>query len=383
MTDTLSAITSHIRRQDRMDYGLLVGLIALGVTGVVMIYSATRQALVDAGENPHYYVERQAFFVVLGIIAMYVVSRIDYRRYEIAATPLYVLSLVALAGVFVVGNSALGAERWYSVAGIQIQPSEFSVLFLILAIATFCARRTEGLKMYDVMRLLLMAAVPLALIVKEPDLGTAIIIVLVVSAMMVIAGVPPRFMTLLAVIGSIGLTAAVFLNLLQKYQVDRFVSFLNQNSTNSAFAKLIYEVDNAKSAIGAGGLHGAGLFHGAQTVLGYVPEQWTDFIFTAIGEQMGFIGSVIVILLLGFIGYRMFVIGKNARDTMGRLICIGVFIFFAFSVFENIGMTMGIMPVTGVPLPLLSYGGSAAVCFFVAGGMVLSVSRRGPARVTP
>jgi rod shape determining protein RodA len=383
MTDTLSAITSHIRRQDRMDYGLLGGLIALGVTGVVMIYSATRQALVDAGENPHYYVERQAFFVVLGIVAMYVVSRIDYRRYEIAATPLYVLSLIALAGVFVVGNSALGAERWYSVGGIQIQPSEFSVLFLILAISTFCARRTEGLKMYDVMRLLLMAAVPLALIVKEPDLGTAIIIVLVVSAMMVIAGVPPRFMTLLAVIGSIGLTAAVFLNLLQKYQVDRFVSFLNQNSTNSAFAKLIYEVDNAKSAIGAGGLHGAGLFHGAQTVLGYVPEQWTDFIFTAIGEQMGFIGSVIVILLLGFIGYRMFVIGKNARDTMGRLICIGVFIFFAFSVFENIGMTMGIMPVTGVPLPLLSYGGSAAVCFFVAGGMVLSVSRRGPARVTP
>jgi rod shape determining protein RodA len=383
MTDTLSAITSHIRRQDRMDYGLLWGLIALGVTGVVMIYSATRQALVDAGENPHYYVERQAFFVVLGIVAMYVVSRIDYRRYEIAATPLYVLSLFALAGVFVVGNTALGAERWYSVAGIEIQPSEFSVLFLILAIATFCARRTEGLKMYDVMRLLLMAAVPLALIVKEPDLGTAIIIVLVVSAMMVIAGVPPRFMTLLAVIGSMGLTAAIFLNLLQKYQVDRFVSFLNQNSTNLAFAKLIYEVDNAKSAIGAGGLHGAGLFHGAQTVLGYVPEQWTDFIFTAIGEQMGFIGSVTVIVLLGFIGYRMFVIGKNARDTMGRLICIGVFIFFAFSVFENIGMTMGIMPVTGVPLPLLSYGGSAAVCFFVAGGMVLSVSRRGPARVTP
>jgi rod shape determining protein RodA len=383
MTDTLSAITSHIHRQDRLDYGLLWGLIALGVTGVVMIYSATRQALVDAGENPHYYVERQAVFVLLGIGAMYVVSRIDYRRYDTAATPLYVLSLVALAGVFVVGNTALGAERWYSLGGIQIQPSEFSVLFLILAIATFCARRTEGLKMYDVMRLLLMAVVPLALIVKEPDLGTAIIIVLVVSAMMVIAGVPPRFMTLLTVIGSIGLTAAVFLNLLQKYQVDRFISFANQNSTNANLATLIYEVKNAKSAIGAGGLHGAGLFHGAQTVLGYVPENWTDFIFTAIGEQMGFIGSTIVILLLAFIGYRMFVIGKNARDTMGRLICIGVFVFFAFSVFENIGMTMGIMPVTGVPLPLLSYGGSAAVCFFVAGGMVLSVSRRGPARVTP
>ena len=190
-------------------------------------------------------------------------------------------------------------------------------------------------------------------------------------------------MALLAVVGSLGLAIAIYLDLLQKYQVDRFISFANQNSTNPDLAKLIYEVNNAKSAIGAGGLHGAGLFHGAQTVLGYVPEQWTDFIFTAIGEQLGFIGSTVVILLLAFIGYRMFVIGKNARDTMGRLICIGVFIFFAFSVFENVGMTMGIMPVTGVPLPLLSYGGSAAVCFFVAGGMVLSVSRRGPARVMP
>jgi rod shape determining protein RodA len=202
MTDALVAITSRIRGKDRMDYGLLWGLIALGATGVVMIYSATRQALVNAGENPHYYVERQAFFVVLGIAAMYLVSRIDYRRLEIAATPLYVASLFALAGVFVLGKTALGAERWYSIgSSIQIQPSEFAVLFLILAIATFCARRTEGLKMYDVMRLLLMAVVPLALIVKEPDLGTAIILVLIVSAMMVIAGVPPRFMTLLAVIG--------------------------------------------------------------------------------------------------------------------------------------------------------------------------------------
>ncbi len=119
MTDTLSAITSHIRRQDHMDYSLFWALMALGATGVVMIYSTTRQALVDAGENPHYYVERQAVFVVIGIIAMYVVSRIDYRRYEIAATPLYLVSVVALAGVFVVGNTALGAERWYSVAGIQ------------------------------------------------------------------------------------------------------------------------------------------------------------------------------------------------------------------------------------------------------------------------
>jgi rod shape determining protein RodA len=377
VTDTLGAITHRLHRNDSFDLWLFYAMIALGFTGVIAIYSATRQQLVNQGLNSHYYLERQGFFMVLGMVAMYIVSRIDYRRYEIAATPLYVCSLLALAGVFVIGKSALGAQRWYSFgSAIQIQPSEFTVLFLILAIATFCARRTEGLKMYDVMRLLVMAVVPLALIVKQPDLGTSVIIVLIVSAMMVIAGVPPRFMTLLAVLGSVGLVSAILLNLLQKYQVDRFVSFLNQNSTNPQLTALLYEVNNAKSAIGSGGVFGAGLFHGMQTVLGYVPEQQTDFIFTAIGEQMGFIGSTFVVLLLAFVAFRMFIVGKNAKDTMGRLLCIGVFIFFAFSCFENIGMTMGIMPVTGIPLPLMSYGGSAETVFFVAAGMVLSVSRR-------
>jgi rod shape determining protein RodA len=377
MTDALSAMTTRFRPRDSLDSGLFWSMIALGFTGVLMIYSATRQELINSGASSHYYLERQGIFVLLGIVCMYVVSRIDYRRFEIAATPLYIFSLFALAGLFVVGKSALGAERWYSLGtSIQIQPSEFTVLFLILAIATFCARRSEGLKMYDVMRLLFMAVVPLALILKQPDLGTTVIIILIVAAMMVIAGVPPRFMTLLAVLGSLGLGAAIYLDLLQKYQVDRFVSFLNQNSTNPQLTTLLYEVSNAKSAIGSGGVHGAGLFHGMQTVLGYVPEQSTDFIFTAIGEQVGFIGSAFVILLLGFVSFRMFVVGRNAKDMMGRLLCIGVFIFFAFSCFENIGMTMGIMPVTGIPLPLMSYGGSAVIVFYVAAGMVLSVSRR-------
>ncbi len=374
--NALDTLSTRLHPKDRLDLGLFWGMIVLGFTGVVMIYSATRQALVNAGYNPHYYLERQGIFVVLGIVTMYVVSLFDYRRFELVATPFYVLSLLALAGVFVVGQSALGAQRWYNLGFVQIQPSEFTVLALILAVATFCQRRNEGLSMYDVARLLVMTAVPVLMIFKQPDLGTTIIIVLSVGAMMVIAGVPPRFMSMLAVIGTVGVVAAVYLQLLHKYQVDRFVSFLNQNSNNPALAPLIYEVNNAKSAIGSGGLHGAGLFQGLQTVLGYVPEQRTDFIFTAIGEQLGFIGSVMIVALLGFVGFRMFVIGRNAKDTMGRLISIGVFIFFAFSCFENIGMTMGIMPVTGIPLPLLSYGGSAVMVFFVAAGAVLSVSRR-------
>lgn len=376
MTDTLAAWSARVRSKDSMDFTLFWALIALGVTGVVMIYSATRSALANAGYNPHYYLERQGLFVVLGVVVMYVISRFDYRRFEIAATPLYVCSLLGLAGVFVLGQSALGAQRWYNLGFVQIQPSEFTVLFIILAVAVFCARRPEGLTMRDVSRLLIMTAVPLAMIVKQPDLGTTIIIILCVGAMMVVAGVPPRFMTFLAVSGSLFLAGATYFDLLKKYQVDRFVAFLNQNSTNPNFLALNYEVSNAKSAIGAGGLHGAGLFKGLQTVLGYVPEQRTDFIFTAIGEQLGFIGTLLIITLLAFVAFRMFMIGKNAKDTMGRLICLGVFIFFAFSCFENIGMTMGIMPVTGIPLPLLSYGGSSALVFFAAGGAVLSVSRR-------
>ncbi len=376
MSDTLNAITTRMRSREAMDRSLFVGLIVLGLVGVVMIYSATRTALVNAGYNPHYYLERQGSFVVVGIVVMWAISRIDYRRLEILATPLYVISLFALAGVFVAGQSALGAQRWYNLGFIQFQPSEFTVLVIILAVATYTQRRADGLTMYDVLRILVMGGTPLLLIVLQPDLGTAIIIVLVVAAMMVIAGVPPRFMTFLAIIGSTGVAGAVYFDLLHKYQVDRFVSFLNQNSTNPALAPLIYEVSNAKSAIGSGGLHGAGLFQGLQTVLGYVPEQRTDFIFTAIGEQLGFIGSVAIVLLLAFVAFRMFRIGRTAKDTMGRVLGLGVFIFFAFSCFENIGMTMGIMPVTGIPLPLLSYGGSAVLVFYSAGGLVLSVSRR-------
>ena len=378
MTDTLSVLTNRIRAKDSLDVSLLWGLIALGVTGVIMIYSATRQALIDAGYNPHYYLERQSIFVILGIVVMYGISLIDYRRLEIVATPLYVSGLLGLAGVFVLGSSSLGAQRWFNLGLFQVQPSEFTVLFLVIAVATYCERRPEGLKLYDVWRLLFMAALPLMMIVIQPDLGTSIIIVITIGAMLVVAGVPPRFMSALAVLGTVGLVLAAYFSVLQKYQIERFTSFLNQNSStaNSQLQALIYQVNNAKSAIGSGGLHGSGFFQGLQTVLGYVPEQRTDFIFTAIGEQLGFIGSVLIISLLAFVAYRMFRIGRNSKDIMGRTLVLGIFVFFSFSCFENIGMTMGIMPMTGIPLPLLSYGGSAALVFFAAGGVVLSVSRR-------
>ncbi len=377
MTDLLHRLSKAPARRDRVDILLLAGLVALGPLGAFFIYSATRQRMALAGLNSHYYLERQGLFVAIGLGVMYALSRIDYRKFESIATPAYVTGLLALMGVFVVGKSALGAQRWYNLGFIQIQPSEFTVLAIILAVATFCGRRGDGLRMYDVSRLLVMALAPIGLIVLQPDLGTSIIIVLVVAGMMVIAGIPPRFLTFLAVVGSIGLIGAVYFDILQKYQIARFTSFFNQNSNNANIQALIFQVANAKAAIGSGGLFGAGAFHGSQTVLGYVPEQSTDFIFTAVGEQFGLVGSLMLICLFTLVGWRLWVNGRHARDTLGRVMCIGVFIFFSFSCFQNLGMTMGIMPVTGIPLPFISYGGSAVLVFYIAGGAVLSVSRRG------
>lgn len=366
------------RRRDlnRLDLPLMIGMIVLGLFGVLMVYSATRQPLINAGYNPQYYLQKQGQFVLVGIIVMYVVSRIDYHRLEVVSTFFYLSGVLALMGVFVIGTSSLGAQRWFSLGFIQIQPSEFMVMFIIIAIATYAQRRPQGLSMYDISRMLVMVGVPLGMIYLQPDLGTCIVVVLVAGAMLVVAGVPPRLMSALVFLGAGGATLAIAVGVLHKYQLQRFTSFLNQNSTNQAVAQLVYEVKNAKSAIGAGGLHGAGLFHGLQTTLGYVPENRTDFIFTAVGEQLGFVGTLFTVLLMAFIGYRLFSISRNAKDSMGQLLALGVFVFFSFSAFENMGMTMGIMPVAGIPLPLMSYGGSAAIVFFAAGGVVLSISRR-------
>ena len=269
-----------------------------------------------------------------------------------------------------------GAQRWYDFGFVQIQPSEFAVLGLILAASAYAARRPEGLSKRDVARLITMSLLPMGIIAVQPDLGTAIIMTMIVAVMVVVAGVPPRMMAVMGVVGGIIATLSIYFGYLKPYQVARLVSFLNQNSNDKNIADLIYHVNNAKNAIGAGGLFGTGLFGGLQTTLGYVPEQRTDFIFTAIGEQLGLIGSLGVLALITFVAYRLFVVSRDAKDQFGRLMVAGIFVFFSYSSFQNIGMTMGIMPVTGIPLPLISYGGTAAIVFSIAAGAALSVSRR-------
>jgi len=361
------------------DWILVIATLAVSAIGVLMVYTATRGSLLAQGEDPKTFLKKQGLFVVLGVITMVVVALIDYRRFEPLATVLYWLIVLALMGVYVVGSSAQGAARWFSVGPLQLQPSEFAVLALILAVASYCARRDEeGLAWRDVFRLLIMAAIPIVLVLVQPDLGTAMIMVIVLLVMLAVAGLPIRILFMLLIATGLVALVAVEGGLLHHYQIARLTTFLNPNnkSNNPYVQSAVYNLQEAKNAIGSGGLFGSGIGHGAQTNLGYVPEQQTDFIFTAVGEQLGFVGAVGVLSLLGIIAWRVLHAAVVARDTFGRLICSGLFAFIAFSVFQNAGMTMGIMPITGIPLPFVSYGGTAVLVFFGAVGLALSVGAR-------
>jgi rod shape determining protein RodA len=379
MTIPARAVSSARRSGPIFDVILAIVPILVALVGVVMVYTATRGELIAAGEGPHTYLKKQALFVVIGVIVMVPVALFDYRKLEPLATPIYVLTLLALLGVFAVGSSAQGAARWYSLGPLQLQPSEFAVLGLIIAIAAYCDRRTEeGLAWKDVFKLLVMAGIPIVLILKQPDLGTAIIMLIVLLIMLAVAGLPLRILVMLLVGVAVVAVGATKAGLLHSYQIARLTTFLHPDSTskNQFVQNAIYNVTQAKTAIGSGGLFGSGLLHGAQTNLGYVPEQQTDFIFTAVGEQLGFIGGAGLLALLGVIAWRLLHAAGQSRDVFGRLICTGIFSFVAFSVFQNAGMTMGIMPITGIPLPFVSYGGTAVLCFFMAIGLALSVGAR-------
>ena len=361
------------------DLILVTATLLVSVIGVVMVYTATRGSLLANGEDPKTFLKKQGLFVVLGVITMVVVALIDYRRLEPIANVLYWLIVLSLLGVFAIGSSAQGAARWFSIGPLQLQPSEFAVLALILAVASYCSRReADGLAWRDVFRLLIMAGIPILLVLLQPDLGTAMIMIIVLLVLLAVAGLPIRILVMLLVGTVLLAVVAVEGGLLHHYQIARLTTFLNPNShsTNPYVQEAIYNGQQAKDAIGSGGLLGAGIGHGTATNLGYVPEQQTDFIFTAVAEQLGFVGAVGVLGLLGVIAWRVLHAAVVARDTFGRLICSGLFAFIAFSVFQNAGMTMGIMPITGIPLPFVSYGGTAVLVFFGAVGLARSVGAR-------
>jgi rod shape determining protein RodA len=358
----------------RFDYALAIGTLFVAALGVLMVYSATRDNAALVGADPTYFMKRQAAYVVVGAVVMAVLALLDYHWLEHASAVIYVLLILGLLAVFAVHSPAvLGATRWIQVGPVQVQPSAFATLGMVIVVATYCARRPNGIDFTDLVKILALVAIPIALVAKQPDLGSAIVMSIVLVVMLVVAGIPGRYLLLLLALCAIGAIGIVHLHLLKPYQVERLTGFIDQKGKAT---QVTYTLGQSESAIANGGFWGTGLFHGTQTNLAYVPEQQTDFIFSAVGEQLGFVGTASVLALLGLVGWRVLRSAQTARDSFGRLLATGIFTILAFSVFENVGMSMGVMPIAGIPLPFFSYGGSAIVSFFAGVGIALSVHMR-------
>jgi rod shape determining protein RodA len=362
--DRLPAVVNHV------DWILVFATIALAVIGVVMVYSATRGT---DGEPTTFFLQRQAMFVGIGIVLMALVAAFDYRHLKDWAVPLGVVALLMLFGVVTpLGSASNGAQAWYQLAGFQLQPSEFAKLALIIALAAFLSFNRSELDSRRLGFALGLAAVPMALIMLQPDLGTVLVFGAIALGMVLVAGARPRHFAVLLLVAIVGTVGILNSGLLAQYQTDRLTAFVDSADSTG----IAYNQDQAQAAVGAGGLTGQGLFNGTQTGLDFVPEQHTDFIFTVVGEELGFVGAVGVLLLLALIIWRIWRTAQTARDDFGSLVCAGVMAMVMFQAFQNVGMAVGIMPVTGIPLPLTSYGGSSIITIFVAMGLVLSVHLR-------
>jgi rod shape determining protein RodA len=357
-----------------LDVVLLFTTVVVSLLGVLMVYSATRRGREDAGLDPTTFLKRQAMWVVGGVIVMVVVSLIDYRKYRDWAIVLYGgVTLLLVAVLSPLGSEIRGTKGWFQFGILQLQPAEFGKLALIVMLGSFVAMFGGDLDLRRLVVALAIAAVPIGLIMLQPDVGTMMVFCAIAMGVLLVGGVRPRHMVALTLLGLMGVGAVLNLGLLEDYQKERLTAFLDQEGDTQRSA---YNLDQSKIAIGAGGLFGRGLFQGTQTNLSYVPEQETDFIFTVVGEELGFVGTATLLSLFGIMMWRIWRTAQLSRDYTGTLMCVGVLSLFVFQIFQNVGMTMGILPITGIPLPFVSYGGSATLAGFAAIGLVLNVHMR-------
>lgn len=359
-----------------IDLVLVVCVAAVSLFGAVMVYSTTR------GPTPPYdtsFLKRVVMFLVIGGLVMTAAALYDYRRLRdywpfIYGGSCLLLFLVLIPGI---GSRSKGTQGWFALGPFQLQPSEFAKLGMIIGFAGLASQFRGDLDNTRIAYLLGLCGVPMVLVLLQPDLGTTLVSVAVAFALLLVAGVRPRILGALAVLAILGTALVLSSGILKDYQVARLTTYVRQDTASKAeLGATGYNLEQAKRAIGSGGMWGQGLFNGAQTRLGIVPEQRTDFIFTAVGEELGFVGSAALLSLLGVIVWRIWRTAQLARDDFGTLLCTGIMVMLVIQIFENVGMTMGIMPITGIPLPLMSYGGSALITTLLAIGLVLSVHMR-------
>ncbi|MDP9222042.1 MAG: rod shape-determining protein RodA [Actinomycetota bacterium] len=368
------------RRQSalrRFDWVLVAAVLALAGVGALLVWSATRQRMLAAGMDPQSFLKRHLINLAIGLVFGLVTARFDYRMLRAYAPIVYVASCIGLVAVLVVGSTINGAHSWIVFGGgFQLQPSEFAKVGLIVSMAMLLGEKRDGEQVprgTDVLLVLALAALPMGLVMLQPDFGTTMVLAFVILGVLAVSGASARWIAGLVLAGALSAVLAVQLGALQQYQLDRFRAFTNPAADSQGAG---YSTRQARIAIGTGGLTGKGLFKGSQTTGHFVPEQQTDFVFTVAGEELGLAGGGTIILLLGIVLWRGLSIAARAPDLFGRLVATGVVAWFAFQSFVNIGMTLGIMPVTGLPLPFVSYGGSAMFANLIAVGLLQNVHLR-------
>ena len=376
---TLRTPTSRRTVFGKFDPLLTVAVALLILLGVALVYAATRDWLSGAGRDPQYYLKRQLINVIIGIALAYGATLIDYRLLRAYTPFLWGAGILGLLIVLIpgLGSTINGARSWITFpGGFQVQPAELAKISIIVGMALILSERVTGIDGptdRQVFQSLLVAAVPVLLIVLQPDLGTVLIISASVITMIAVSGARMRWLVGLLVVGLTGAYLAIASGALSEYQLKRLRSFVDPTADPQASG---YQLRQARITIGSGGFFGKGLFNGPQTNGRFVPEQHTDFIFTVSGEELGFLGSALILILFFIILMRAFAIARRTNDIFGRMVCVGVIAWFSFQIFENIGMTMGLMPMTGVPLPFLSYGGSSMFANLIGIGLLQNVFER-------
>lgn len=358
-----------------LDPTLLLTTLMLSAFGALMVFSATASQQEQAGLDPHTFFKRQITYMTVGALLLLAVSFFDYRHFRGFAPFIYAGTVIALIIVLSpFGEVQSGARRWINFGAFQAQPSELAKIAVVVALAAYLAERKGELLARDVAICCSIVILPAVLIYLEPDLGTMMVFAALLGALLLVAGAKLRHFLALSAAGVALVATVLQAGLLADYQLNRITAFLDPNPDVQSVG---YNLAQSEIAIGSGGFAGKGLGgEKTQTTLDFVPEQHTDFIFTAVGEQLGFIGSAVLLALFAFLIWRALRIATLSRDLFGTLVAAGIGTLWAFQLFVNVGMTMGIMPITDIPLPFVSFGGSSLLTNYLAVGLLLNIHMR-------
>jgi len=360
-----------------IDWILMAAVGALSVIGLFLIFSATRPRLISNGLDPYQFVQRQMIFLIIAIVVMAVVMWMDYVQLRGSAQALYAGTMFLLVMVLVIGGVKGGAKLSFDIGPIALQPSELAKVVTLLMLAGFLADDDAEKVPYErLIQSLFIVGAPALLVLAEPDLGSASVLIACAMGVLLVAGAQVKYIAFITGMGVVSGIAGVASGVVRSYQVKRITAFLQQNSDSADLQNLITQVKFAKRAVATGGFFGKGYLQGPLTNGRFIPVQSTDFVFSALGEQFGMLGCATVLGLFGVVLWRIYRIARIANEKLGVLVCAGVFTMILWQAFQNIGMTMGITPVSGVPLPFVSYGGSHTVAFAMMIGLVQSVHMR-------